>query len=192
MTSHSAPSTTSVTRKQPKDHTGTALVVVDSCFGNTRTIAEAVADGLRDAGAHAQVVEARVPTGLPARLDLLVLGTPTHNRGLPTTATRTRAHKQAGTTPPVSGMREWLTSTTVPACLPVAAFDTVTSRSWLSGSAARAIARSLRRSQGRETSAVRSFVVRSSQGPLAGGEEAAARTWGRALAAALDNWATAR
>ncbi|WP_243118215.1 flavodoxin family protein [Actinomyces wuliandei] len=191
MTSHSAPSTTSVTRKQPRDHTGTALVV-ESCFGATRTIAEAVAAGLRDVGAHAQVVEARVPTGLPARLDLLVLGAPTHNRGLPTTATRSQAHKQAGTTPPASGIREWLEGTAVPSYLPVAAFDTVTSRGWLSGSAARAIARSLRRGQGRQTSAARSFVVRSAQGPLADGEEAAARTWGRALAAALGNRATAR
>ncbi|SHE25960.1 flavodoxin family protein [Actinomyces glycerinitolerans] len=166
----------------------TALIVIESCFGNTRTIAEAVAAGLTDAGAQARVLDAvQAPASLPAKLDLLILGAPTHNRGLPTTATRTQAGKQAGAAAPNSGMREWLARTTIPAVLTTAVFDTVTSKSWLSGSAAKAIIKALRRGRGRDAPSIRSFLVQGQSGPLADGEEAAARTWGRALAASTTN-----
>ena len=52
-----------------------ALIVVESYFGNTRAIAEAVAAGLIEGGIEAQVVDvARAPSALPSDLDLLVLG----------------------------------------------------------------------------------------------------------------------
>ena len=60
----------------------TALVIVESHFGNTRTIARAVAAGLADAGVRASVLDADRAGAPPADLDLLVLGAPTHNRGL--------------------------------------------------------------------------------------------------------------
>ena len=66
--------------------------------------------------------------------------------------------------------------------LSVAAFDTVISKNWLSGSAAKAIAKALRRHQGRETTSVGSFVVTANKGPLAAGQESDARSWGRELA----------
>lgn len=160
----------------------TALVIVESHFGNTRTIAQAVAAGLTDAGVRASVLDAARAGALPADLDLLVVGAPTHNRGLPTAGSRAAARKRGATTAGGGGVREWLATATIPVRTRVAAFDTVTARNWLSGSAARAVAKMLRRA-GREKPAVKSFVVGSSRGPLADGEEAAARAWGREWAA---------
>lgn len=170
----------------------TALVIVESHFGNTRTIARAVAAGLADAGVRASVLDADRAGAPPADLDLLVVGAPTHNRGLSTAGSRAAARRQGaaarrqGATAPAGdgGVREWLATASIPARTRVAVFDTVTARNWLSGSAAGAIAKTLRRA-GRGEPAVRSFVVDSNRGPLADGEEEAARAWGR-------EWACAR
>ena len=160
-----------------------ALIVVESYFGNTRAIAEAVAAGLIEGGIEAQVIDvARAPSALPSDLDLLVLGAPTHNRGLPTTATRAKAQAQVGAGGASQGISEWLGDAEVPASLSVAAFDTVISRGWLSGSAAKAIAKTLQRRQGRRTVSTRSFVVTAIKGPLATGQESDAHSWGRELA----------
>lgn len=166
----------------------TALIVVESYFGNTRAIAEAVAAGLIEGGVNTQVADIdQAPSSLPADLDLLVLGAPTHNRGLPTAATRAKACEQAGPSGVSRGIGEWLGTTALPAATCTAAFDTVISKSWLSGSAAKAIAKALRKHHGRQTSSVRSFVVTASKGPLAGGEEAGAHNWGRELAASAND-----
>ena len=162
----------------------TALVIVESHFGNTRTIARAVAAGLADAGVRASVLDADRAGAPPADLDLLVLGAPTHNRGLSTAGSRAAARKQGATAAAGDGgLREWLATASIPPRTRVAVFDTVTARNWLSGSAARAIAKTLRRA-GRGEPAVKSFVVDSSRGPLADGEEEAARAWGREWAGA--------
>ena len=166
--------------------TGRALIIVESCFGNTRTVAEAVATGLIEGGVEAQVVDVDgAPGALPADLDLLILGAPTHNRGLPTAATRAKARAQAGSGEASPGVGEWLRSATVPVSTDVVAFDTVISKGWLSGSAAKAIAKALQRQQGRRTASVRSFVVAASKGPLAAGQESDARSWGRELAVSV-------
>ena len=160
-----------------------ALIVVESYFGNTRVIAEAVAAGLIEGGIEAQVVDvARAPSALPSDLDLLVLGAPTHNRRLPTTTTRAKAREQAASGEASPGIGEWLETVAIPASIDAAAFDTVISKGWLSGSAAKAIAKALRRHQGRETTSVGSFVVTANKGPLAAGQESDARSWGRELA----------
>ena len=164
-----------------------AFIIVESYFGNTRAIAEAVSTGLIEGGVEAQMVDvAQAPGALPEDLDLLVLGAPTHNRGLPTAATRAKACAQAGSGMASHGIGGWLETTVIPASTSAAAFDTVISKGWLSGSAAKAIAKALRRHQGRRTSSVRSFVVTASKGPLAGGEETDAHSWGRELAASAN------
>ena len=169
----------------------TALVIVESHFGNTRTIARAVAAGLADAGVRASVLDADRAGAPPADLDLLVLGAPTHNRGLSTAGSRAAARKQGATAAAGDGgLREWLATASIPPRTRVAVFDTVTARNWLSGSAARAVAKILRRA-GRDEPAVRSFVVKTSRGPLADGEEAAARAWWREWAGGRE-WAGAR
>lgn len=83
------------------------------------------------------------------------------------------------------GVGEWLRTATVPVSTDVVAFDTVISKGWLSGSAAKAIAKALQRQQGRRTASVRSFVVAASKGPLAAGQENDARSWGRELAVSV-------
>ena len=160
-----------------------AFIIVESYFGNTRAIAEAVSTGLIEGGVDAQIIDiSQAPSALPADLDLLVLGAPTHNRGLPTAASQAKAREQAGSGEASPGIGEWLETTAIPDFTDAAAFDTVVSKGWLSGSAAKAIAKALQRHQGRETTSVRSFVVTASKGPLAGGEETDARSWGRKLA----------
>ena len=160
-----------------------ALIVVESYFGNTRAIAEAVAAGLIEGGVEAQMVDvAQAPGALPEDLDLLALGAPTHNRRLPTTTTRAKAREQAGSGEASPGIGEWLETTAIPASTDAAAFDTVISKGWLSGSAAKAIAKTLQRRQGRRTVSVRSFVVTANKGPLATGQETDAHSWGRELA----------
>ena len=160
-----------------------ALIIVESCFGNTRAIADSVAAGLIDGGVDAQVVDVdEAPSCLPADLDLLILGAPTHNRGLPTAATRAKACAQAGSGKASHGIGGWLETTVIPASTTAAAFDTVISKGWLSGSAAKAIAKALQRHQGRRTASVRNFVVTASKGPLATGQESDARSWGHELA----------
>ena len=164
-----------------------ALIVVESYFGNTRAIAEAVAAGLIEGGVDAQVVDvSQAPSALPADLDLLVLGAPTHNRGMPTAATRAKACEQTEPGEAPHGIGGWLETTAIPASTDAAAFDTVISKGWLSGSAAKAIAKALQRHQGRRTSSVRSFVVTASKGPLADGEKTDAHSWGRELAASAN------
>ena len=165
-----------------------ALIVVESYFGNTRAIAEAVAAGLIEGGVEAQMVDvAQAPGALPEDLDLLVLAAPTHNRGLPTAATRAKARDQAGPGKVSHGIGEWMETTAIPVSTNAAAFDTVISKGWLSGSAAKAIAKTLQRRQGRRTVSVRSFVVTANKGPLATGQETDAHSWGRELAASASS-----
>ena len=160
-----------------------ALIVVESYFGNTRAIAKAISAGLIEGGVDAQVVDvSQAPIPLPADLDLLVLGAPTHNRGLPTAATRAKACNQESASEASPGIGEWMETTALPASTDAATFDTVVSKGWLSGSAAKAIAKTLQRHQSRRATSVRSFVVAASKGPLAAGQETEAHIWGRELA----------
>ncbi|MDO4242993.1 MAG: flavodoxin [Actinomyces sp.] len=162
----------------PRTPTG-ALVVVESFFGCTRAVAHALAAGLADAGVSVHVTSTDdAPGMLPAALGLLVLAAPTHSRGLPTAASRAQAVSPGAPSTPSTGIREWLEATIIPAGLPVAAADTVTGRGWLSGSAAKDVAKTLtRRSSPR--CRLQELPRGSAQGPLADGEEAAARAWGR-------------
>src|ERR1035437_383866 len=76
-----------------------ALVVVESWFGNTAQIAEAIADGLREAGADVEVTTAASAPQEPVA-DLIVVAAPTHNLGLPSAASREKAREGGGTGEP--------------------------------------------------------------------------------------------
>src|SRR3954451_22153506 len=89
-----------------------ALVVYESMFGNTEKIAGAITHGLQLEGVDCGLVEARsAPTGLPADLDLLVVGGPPHAFSMSRASTRADAVRQgAPAERGATGIREWLES----------------------------------------------------------------------------------
>ncbi len=176
-----------------------ALVAYESMFGNTRRVAEAVAQGLRDT-AHADVDVVPVhDLGAQDLRDaaLLVLGAPTHAWSLSRPRTREsaagtarsatgRLELEPGATGP--GLREWLAGKQLPPC-PIAAFDThLHAPLGLSGSATRAIVRGLRRAGAGRGITTASFIV-TKQNELRPGELERARAWGASLAPLLSGQA---
>lgn len=160
-------------------------LVVESMFGNTEELADAVAHGLRERGAEATV---RHPGDAQdhalADVDLLVLGAPTHALSLSRPSTRADAVTQ-GAEPERArtGIREWLAAAGDEAGRPpVAVFDTraKVTRHW-PGSASRKVARTLRR-RGFTVLDRTSFYVEGVTGPILDGELARAEAWGDALA----------
>ena len=162
-----------------------ALVVVESIFGNTRQIGEAVAAGI---ARHMEVDVVGVvdaPDTVKG-VDLLVVGGPTHAFGMTRMGTRTAAAEQSGgsvSADPV-GLREWLLTLSV---TPTAAatFDTRMDKLRLPGSAAGGAAKRLRKRGFRMLARPESFRVAGTQGPLRAGELDRAREWGDALATLL-------
>jgi hypothetical protein len=160
-----------------KELTMQALLVVESCFGCTLAVARAVADGLRDAGTAVEIVPAaQAPATVDA--DLVLVGAPTHNMGLPSSTSRASA-AQKGAPAAGNGVREWLERWT-PGGARVVSFDTGTG-GFLAGSAAKAVVKALRR-RGTPCERGESFTVSGTAGPLADGELERARAWGRSLA----------
>ena len=73
-----------------------ALVVYESMYGNTHQIAEAIARGLRSAYAVQVVSVASAPDEHVGRYDLVVVGGPTHARGMSRPDTRQSAISAPG------------------------------------------------------------------------------------------------
>jgi flavodoxin len=164
-----------------------ALIVYESMYGNTRAIAEAIAEGL-GGGEVLPVHQAGAPA---ERLELLVVGGPTHVHSLATIRSRQMAadavredgaaHVEPGATEE-PGLRAWLRDLPDGGGVRAATFDTRLDRSpWFTGVASRGIAKRLRR-RGYEVVGSESFLVEDSEGPLEEGELDRARTWGRELA----------
>jgi hypothetical protein len=161
-----------------------ALVVYESMFGNTASVARAVADGLADTF---DVTLADVRDMPPlAGTDLLVVGAPTHAFGMSRPATRTDAVKQGVTRAGAeqTGIREYLDSAPQLAGLPVAAFDTKVKMVMLPGSAARKALRRLQSLGGRPIVPAESFRVTGTTGPLLAGELERAQRWARGVGTA--------
>jgi hypothetical protein len=173
------------------------LIVYESIFGNTHQVAEAIAAGARDArpGTFADCVP--VGDATPERIaaaDLLVVGGPTHARGMSFSKSRmgavqdaARPAKGKGVTHAVDpdaegpGLRDWFHG------LPkaqrgsrAAAFDTRLA-SPMAGGAARGIARRLH-SRGYELATdPEGFIVTDAYGPMRAGELDRASAWGALL-----------
>jgi hypothetical protein len=165
-----------------------ALVVFESMFGNTQTIANAIADGLSSRMAVGVVEVGEAPTAVDDQLDLLVVGGPTHAFGLSRPSTRQSAADQApsGVISAGRGLREWLAAIRQGSpSVAVATFDTRVDRPHLPGSAARAAQKRLRRLGFRIALPSESFSVTGTEGPLVDGEPARAVAWGEKLAAEL-------
>ena len=163
-----------------------ATVVYESVYGNTRAIAEAIAEGLGDA----EVVPVFEAAERVLETDLLVVGGPTHMHGLTTTQSRHMAveavHEDGGHVEPgaarTPGLRAWLRDLAIEDGTMAAAFDTRADKSpWLTGAASHGIANRLRH-RGCDVVGRQSFLVEDSDGPLAAGELDRAREWGRSLA----------
>jgi Flavodoxin domain len=163
-----------------------AAIVYESVYGNTRAIAEAIAEGLGDGAVVLPVSKAGVP-----ECDLLVVGGPTHMHGLASARSRSMAaaageEDGVGVEPEAAeepGLRTWLRELPNAAGARAASFDTRLDRSpWLTGLASHAIAHRLSH-RGYEIVARESFLVAQSEGPLEPGELERARAWGAELAA---------
>lgn len=167
------------------------VVVYESVYGNTRAIAQAVAEGLGGATVL-PVHEAAAPA---ADAELLVVGGPTHMHGLATARSReiaaATAHEDVGaavdgTATQEPGLRQWLDELPDGPGAQAATFDTRLDKSQsLTGMASHGIAKRLRH-HGYEVIGSESFLVEDAEGPLAAGELDRARTWGAQLAATID------
>jgi len=159
-----------------------AIVAYESLFGNTRRIAEAIADGMRRRCDVTVVSVAACTRESLAAADLLVVGGPTHIHGM----TRPGTRKQTGVMTEAvnaSGVREFL------ATLPdghgkyAAAFDTRANGVRLfTGAVSRPIGRRLARKGYTLLHPCASFIVKGAKGPLLDGEIERATAWGRFLA----------
>ena len=167
-----------------------AVVVYESVYGNTRAVAEAIAEGL----GTAEVLPVHEAGDHVDGADLLLVGGPTHMHGLSTSRSRQMgaesvkedggAHVEPGATEE-PGLRAWLRDLRAGDGRWAAAFDTRFDRSpWLTGVASRGIAKRLRH-LGYSVVDSESFLVEDSEGPLAKGELDRAREWGEKLASEL-------
>jgi len=168
-----------------------ALVVYESMFGNTEAIARAIAEGLA-AGATVEVVEvSAAPPSIPAGVDLLVVGGPTHAHGMSKPESRADSARRAGDrlVSRGRGIREWLEAlSSGPAPVAAATFDTrIKGPGILWGSAAKGADKLLRGVGMRVVAGPESFLVDGPTGPLfdrlVEGEADRARRWGATLPA---------
>ena len=170
-----------------------ALVDYESMVGNTRTIAGAIADGLR-ATLDVDLVEVgAAPTTVPDDVALLVVGGPTHAHGMSKPESRADSAKRAGErlVSRSSGIREWLGSLKSGSSrVAAAAFDTrIKGPGLIWGSAAKGADKSLRGLGFGVAAGPESFLVEGPTGPvfdrLVDGEVERARRWGERLGASL-------
>ncbi|NOZ28525.1 MAG: flavodoxin family protein [Chloroflexi bacterium] len=144
-----------------------ALVVYFSKFGNTQKVAEAIAETLESAGSVRLLSLERLTASDMEGVDLVVMGSPTHRMNLPE-AVRLMLKEFP---------RRVLRGT------PVAVFDTSYKMSWWLShfTAAKRLARELRKLGGRRIAPPETFHVMESEGPLYDGEIERAREWAELL-----------
>jgi flavodoxin len=146
-----------------------AHIVFDSAYGNTRAVAEAIAQGLRPVRAAAVSVTDFNPGNLSVG-DLLIVGSPIN--GWRPTPKITELLGQLG-----NGKLEGIKA---------AAFDTRV-RFFIHGDAAKKITKLLKEGGANIISAPAPFYVQGTEGPLRGGELEKAADWARSLASALEH-----
>lgn len=168
-----------------------ALVVYESMYGNTHTIAGHIADGLRPQFEVDVVSVIGATPDVVAAADLVVVGGPTHAHSMSRRSTR-RAAVDAAREPGSEleldhdamgpGVREWFAAIPDHQTALAAAFDTrVDMPSALTGRASRGIDRRLRRKGFRVVAAPESFFV-DKHNHLTEGQEERAMKWGSTLA----------
>lgn len=171
-----------------------AVVVYESMYGNTHSIAQAIAGGLAVASTEVVAIEDVGRIDLSG-LDLLVVGGPTHAHGMTRPQTRQAAVKDArsgdkGLTLDPSaegpGLREWFESLASGSGR-AAAFDTrVEAPELLTGHASKSIGKKLKQHGFQLMAEPESFLV-DRDSSLRPGELDRARRWGEMLTAILKN-----
>ena len=166
------------------------VIVYESMFGNTRTIATAIAEGLSSAGEVSVVPVSRASQDLIGQADLVVVGGPTHMHGMSHPNSRNgaiEAARKPGSKLSIEpdaagpGVREWLAGPIQPAGA-VAAFETrLTGVAALTGRASKGITALLRRKGLTVIADPASFLVTTGS-ELCPGEADKARAWGASLA----------
>lgn len=144
-----------------------ALVIYGSRYGNTKHVAEAIADGLKD-GMPVDVLDVEAATAeLVRKADLVVIGGPTEGHSM---------------TPPLRAWVDAMADTL--GGKKVAAFDTrIDMARLITGSAAKGIGAHLRRAGATLITDDESFLVKGKQPQLEPGELSRAVAWGREIAA---------
>lgn len=166
----------------------TVLIVAESYFGNTRTVAQAIASGLtRFLGPNAVTLVRpdEAPLELRSGIDLLLVGAPTHDFSMPKEQSRSQAAKKGATGNHGIGLQEWIGQMTPRADLRVVTFDTSIEMRFTLGSASKAAYKALKKRGFRKAERGESFRVAGTVGPLIRDEESRAETWGAQLAAQL-------
>lgn len=182
-----------------------SVVVFESMYGNTHEIAEQIAAGLESIGPVVLGNPAQVPTSTAAGADLLVVGGPTHVHGMTSAASRRAATETAAKDPDVDmdpdldaedlsvGLRDWFDDLPDGHGRLAAAFDTRLDKpAVFTGSAAKGIARRLKRHHFGAIADPESFLVGDAAGPLLAGEADRAKHWGEELARRLHTRSGAR
>lgn len=170
-----------------------AVVVYESMFGNTHTVANCIADGLRWRHDCQVVAVGDSPDDLVHVGDLVVVGGPTHIHGLSSATSRSSAAEMAIKDDALDldpdaggqGLRDWLSVLPNGCRRASAAFDTRADGSpAFTGRASKGIGRRLHRHGYRLLIEPESFLV-DKHNHLLDGEERRAEEWGQELAAAL-------
>lgn len=163
-----------------------SVVVYESRHGNTRQIAEAIAEGLGGVPA----LEVHEAGDRVRDAELVVIGGQTQLHALAAQGGERGSPTVRGTSPELPdpgapGLREWLRDLPRAQGVYAAAFDTRLDKPrWLTGDAAHSIARRLA-SNGYEVLGAQSFLVENTEGPLRDGECERARAFGERLALSL-------
>jgi Flavodoxin domain len=172
-----------------------ALVVYESMYGNTHSVAINIAAGLATRYEVTLVPVARATRELVAAADLIVVGGPTHIHGMSSAASRRQAVQMAGkpgsglTLDPDAdspGLHGWLDDLSASHAL-AAAFDTrLRGIPALTGRASQGIGRLLKHHGYRLVVPPESFLVTAGN-TLLDGEATRARSWGAVIGVAASN-----
>jgi hypothetical protein len=166
-----------------------ALIVYESMFGNTRKLAEAIADAMKEGGVDTAILPAhKAPSDL-SDYRLVVVGAPTHAHSLPRPKSRIEAAEWAADptkkltlelTASSTGVREWLDDVMLVGDPRFVVFSTrVDIPRIFTGDACAAIAKGLRRHLA-SVDAHADFLV-GLDNHLVDGEEDRAREWAGSL-----------
>lgn len=161
-----------------------AVVVYESMWGNTKAIAEAVAEGLAERVPVEVFEVGDAPTSFDRPGLLLAVGGPTHAFSMTRLSTREDAARQGASGRSDLGIREWLERLEAVPGAVVVTFDTrITMKVPFPGSAAHAAEKRLVKAGYAIAAPRETFWVEGSPGPLLDGEVDRARAWGAGLVA---------